>query len=259
MIDNEILVKRIQQGENVNDNMMQLYNQNKGILYKSLRHYKGYDNIIDKNDLMQEAYIYLYDAVSRYNANKGIKFITYLTNSMKWKVGRDMRNKRIIRIPEHLNESIVKYMNFREKYIKEYSKTPTDKEVIDELKMPKKRLQSIKKAVKILDVESMERQIAEDLTISDMIRDHNNAIQNIEDNYDREILSSKFWKEINEILTESQIQILELRYVNNWTLQRCSEYLGISKQAVNESERNSFRKIRGNYKILRLARQEMQL
>lgn len=259
MIDNEILVKRIQQGKNVNDNMMQLYNQNKGILYKSLRHYKGYDNIIDKNDLMQEAYIYLYDAVSRYNANKGIKFITYLTNSMKWKVGRDMRNKRIIRIPEYLNESIVKYMNFREKYIKEYSKTPTDKEVIDELKMPKKRLQSIKKAVKILDVESMERQIAEDLTISDMIRDHNNAIQNIEDNYDREILSSKFWKEINEILTESQIQILELRYVNNWTLQRCSEYLGISKQAVNESERNSFRKIRGNYKILRLARQEMQL
>lgn len=257
MIDNETLVKKIQQGENVNDNMIQLYNQNKGILYKSLKHYNGYDNIIDKNDLMQEAYIYLCDAVSRYNEDKGIKFITYLTNSIKWKIGRDMRNKHVIKIPEYLNESIVKYINFLEKYIKEYSKPPTDKEVIDELKIPKKRLQSIKKAVKILDVESMERQIAEDLTISDMIRDHNNAIQNIEDNYDHEILSSRFWKEINETLTESQIQILKLRYVNNWTLQQCSEYLGISKQAVNESERVSFRKIRGNYKILKLARGEM--
>ena len=255
MIDNETLVKRIQQGENVNDNMIQLYNQNIGLLYRLLKCYNGYDNIIDKDDLMQEAYIYLYEAVSRYEADKGVKFTTYLTNSIKWKIGRDMRNKRAIRIPEHLNESIVKYMNYQEKYIKEYGKPPTDKEAIDELKIPKKRLQNIKKAVKILDIESMERQIAEELTVSDMIRDHNNAIQKIEDNYDHKTLSNKFWKAINEILTESQIQILRLRYINNWTLQQCSEYLGISKQAVNESERNSFRKIRGNYKINKLSRE----
>lgn len=79
MIDNETLVKRIQQGENVNDNMMQLYNQNIGLLYRALKRYNGYDNIIDKDDLMQEAYIYLYEAVSRYEANKGVRFTTYLT------------------------------------------------------------------------------------------------------------------------------------------------------------------------------------
>lgn len=255
MIDNETLVKRIQQGENVNDNMMQLYNQNTGLLYRLLKRYNGYGNIIDKDDLMQEAYIYLYEAVNRYKVDKGVKFTTYLTNSIKWNIGRDMRSKRTVRIPEHLNESIVKYMNYQEKYIKEYSKPPTDKEVIDELRIPKKRLQNIKKAIKILDIESMERQIAEDLTISDIIRDHNNTIQKIEDNYDCETLSSKFWKEINETLTESQTQILRLRYINNWSLQQCSEYLGISKQAVNESERNSFRKIRGNYKINKLSRE----
>ena len=55
MIDNETLVKRIQQGENVNDNMMQLYNQNTGLLYRLLKRYNGYGNIIDKDDLMQEA------------------------------------------------------------------------------------------------------------------------------------------------------------------------------------------------------------
>ncbi len=52
MIDNETLVKRIQQGENVNDNMMQLYNQNMGLLYKATKHYIEYDGIIDKDDLM---------------------------------------------------------------------------------------------------------------------------------------------------------------------------------------------------------------
>ena len=96
MIDNETLVKRIQQGENVNDNMMQLYNQNTGLLYRALKRYNGYGNIIDKDDLMQEAYIYLYEAVNRYKVDKGVKFTTYLTNSIKWNIGRDMRNKRCL-------------------------------------------------------------------------------------------------------------------------------------------------------------------
>ena len=68
MIDNETLVKRIQQGENVNDNMMQLYDQNIGLLYRALKRYNGYDNIIDKDDLMQEAYIYLYEACLLYTS-----------------------------------------------------------------------------------------------------------------------------------------------------------------------------------------------
>lgn len=102
MIDNETLVKRIQQGENVNDNMMQLYNQNTGLLYRLLKCYNGYGNIIDKDDLMQEAYIYLYEAVNRYKVDKGVKFTTYLTNSIKWNIGRDMRNKRAIKLPQYI-------------------------------------------------------------------------------------------------------------------------------------------------------------
>ena len=165
MIDNETLVKRIQQGENVNDNMMQLYNQNTGLLYKLLKRYNGYGNIIDKDDLMQEAYIYLYEAVSRYKVDKGVRFTTYLTNSIKWNIGHDMRNKRVVKLPEKLSYDISKYMGFLEEYTKEHDKQPTDKEAMERLGISESRLKTVKNAVNMVSMASIDKSISEDTTI----------------------------------------------------------------------------------------------
>ena len=253
MIDNETLVKRIQQGENVNDNMMQLYNQNIGLLYKATKHYIGYDGIIDKDDLMQEAYIYLYDAVSHYEADKGVKFATYLTNNIKWNIGRDMRNKRVVKLPEKLSYDISKYMGFLEEYTKEHDKQPTDKEVIERLGISESRLKTVKDAVNMVSISSMDKLINDDMTIGDTIKDCNNDLQEIEHKYDCKKLKSDLWKELENILTDTQIQVLKFRYIEKLTLQECSERLGISYQAVHAKTTNTVSKLKGNYKIRALA------
>lgn len=248
MIDNETLVKRIQQGENINDNMMQLYNQNIGLLYRSLKRYNGYDNIIDKDDLMQEAYIYLYDAVSQYEADKGVRFTTYLTNSIKWNIGRDMRNKRVVKLPEQLSFDIGKYMKFLEEYTKEYDKKPTDKEAIEKLGISESRLKTIKNTVSMVNISSIDEVISDDMTIGDTIKDHNNDIQEIENNIDKDILKTELWKIIESVLTQEEVKLLKLRFIDGLTLQKCSEQFGVSKQRVDVKCRSIKNRLVGNYK-----------
>lgn len=248
MIDNETLVKRIQQGDNVNDNMMQLYNQNTGLLYRLLKRYNGYDNIIDKDDLMQEAYIYLYEAVSQYEADKGVRFTTYLTNSIKWKIGRDMRNKRAVIIPEQLRLDIGKYMRFLEEYTKEYNKKPTDKEAIKELGIAESRLKTIKNTVNIANISSIDEMISEDMTIGDTIKDHNNDIQEIENNIDKDILKTELWEIIGSVLTQEEVKLLKLRFIDGLTLEKCGEQIGVSKQRVDVKCRSIKSRLVGNYK-----------
>ena len=248
MIDNETLVKRIQQGDNVNDNMMQLYNQNIGLLYRSLKHYNGYDNIIDKDDLMQEAYIYLYEAVSRYKADKGVRFTTYLTNSIKWNIGRDMRNKRVVKLPEKLNYDISKYMGFLEEYTKEHDKQPTDKEVIEKLGISESRLKTVKNAVNMVSMASIDKSISEDTTIAEMLKDGKDDIQEIEDSIDKDILKTELWKIIESVLTQEELKLLKLRFIDGLTLQKCSEQIGVSKQRVDVKCRSIKNRLVGNYK-----------
>ena len=67
-MENEQLVARIQAGEDVAENMLKLYNQNKGFLAKMAKRYQGYAEL---EDLMQEGYIGLSEAVSHFDANQG--------------------------------------------------------------------------------------------------------------------------------------------------------------------------------------------
>lgn len=248
MIDNETLVKKIQQGDNVNDNMMQLYNQNIGLLYRLLKRYNGYDNIIDKDDLMQEAYIYLYEAVSQYEADKGVRFTTYLTNSIKWNIGRDMRNKRAIKLPEYLCHDINKYMSFLEEYTKEHDKKPTDKETIEKLGIPESRLKTIKNTVNTTNISSINELISDDMTIGDTIKDHNNDIQEIENNIDKDILKTELWEIIRSVLTQEEVKLLKLRFIDGLTLEKCGEQIGVSKQRVDVKCRSIKSRLVGNYK-----------
>ncbi|RHR19101.1 hypothetical protein DWX49_03855 [Blautia sp. AF19-34] len=71
---NEQLVLRIQAGEDVAENMLQLWKQNKGLIYKMA---KGYGKPAEEEDLAQEGYFGLCAAVERYDFSKERPFINY--------------------------------------------------------------------------------------------------------------------------------------------------------------------------------------
>ena len=75
-MNNEELVLRIQQGEDIKKNMQQLYDQNYYLLRKTAKKYSNIDSMTDIDDLMQELYIPLYEATISYKSDNGATFIS---------------------------------------------------------------------------------------------------------------------------------------------------------------------------------------
>ena len=79
-MDNEELVTAIRNGADRKSNMERLYLQNRAIMFKTARRYAAFADI---DDLMQEAYIALDNAVNMYDNTCGAKFTTYLVYHLK--------------------------------------------------------------------------------------------------------------------------------------------------------------------------------
>ena len=62
-MENEELVEQIQAGIKPTENMEQLYLQNRSFIYQQAKKYAAY---ADMDDLMQEAYFGLHEAVKHY-------------------------------------------------------------------------------------------------------------------------------------------------------------------------------------------------
>ena len=88
-LTNEQLVLRIKAGENTAANMLQLWEQNKGFIYKIALKYQEYEEI---DDLMQQGYLGLYDAIDNYDPSQGVKFITYAGYWIKQSMTRYIDN-----------------------------------------------------------------------------------------------------------------------------------------------------------------------
>ena len=98
-MDNETLVKLIQQGQDVKENMGRLYEHNKGLIYRIIKRYAYIDCMTDTEDLMQQAYIFLVEAVEGYEPRPDALFFTYAAKVIGGKIKRYMT-------PETLSEQI---------------------------------------------------------------------------------------------------------------------------------------------------------
>jgi RNA polymerase primary sigma factor len=74
---NEELVIRIKAGIDPAENMLALYNQVKAFIHKVAWKYQGQEEM---EDLEQEGYLALYDAIEGYDPDTGYKFLTYAEN-----------------------------------------------------------------------------------------------------------------------------------------------------------------------------------
>lgn len=70
---NEQLVIRVKAGEDTAGNMLKLWQQNKGFIAKMAKKYQGY---AEMDDLMQEGYIALCEAVRQYDPEQGVTSFT---------------------------------------------------------------------------------------------------------------------------------------------------------------------------------------
>lgn len=124
---NEELVIRIKSGINPAEHMKQLWEQNRGMIGKIAMKYQGYGEI---EDLKQQGFIGLCNAVEGYEPDQGIPFGNYAWYWIRHSMGRYLEEcGSIIRIPSHARGQIKEYRRMEASFERTYGRKATEKEM----------------------------------------------------------------------------------------------------------------------------------
>ena len=169
-MDNEQLVARIRAGEDVAKNMLELYNQNRGFIVKVAKRYQGF---AEMEDLLQEGYIGLSEAVRHYDADKNSSFIHYAAFWIRQSMSRYVDNcGSVVRIPVQARGEIREYNRVVREYRKYYGEWPSDCALCRFLGVTREKLQEIRKSVQIGQMRSLSEVLGgdgEEFTLEDSI------------------------------------------------------------------------------------------
>lgn len=258
-MSNEELVERIQQNADPGDCMEQLYQQNYGYIYKIARRF-AYSEDID--DLLQEAYFGLYEAVQRYENTAGVLFMSYASFWIKQSIRRYKENSdRCIRIPSGMQEQIYKYKKLISAYQTHIGRMPTDKECCRYLGCGMKALVSIKKTYEVDSVQNLDDYLpgTEDLVLWESIPDPNTDIENnIVDGMIEKAKRMELWQIVKDNVCDNENEVITARYRRNMSLEATGQMMGVTRERVRQIEASGLKKLRRS-RVLQLLKDKFEI
>lgn len=220
--------------ENRNDYLMQLFIQNKGLIYKIIQPYIGI-NGNDTDDLMQDSFVAVIECVDHYDPGKG-RFTTLLPYWVKNTIFRSFGSGDAMRLPDYLRTRIRQYKRFCDEYQKQYGEPPADIYIKMRLNLTQEQLEDLRIIINQSNTESLDKPIADGLTVADSVADDRDFIDNMIDQADREQASKELWAEVDALETEQRTAI-RAKYLGDLTVQGVADQMGITKaQAVRKIE-----------------------
>lgn len=235
---NEELVARIKTGIDVTDNMLALWEQTRSFIHMMAKRYQGE---IDIEDLEQEGYLSLYDAIDGYDTDMGYKFLTYAEHRIKQRMVRYIQNNSAVRIPVHLREKMYQYNKIVNAYQMEHGRKPTRYEIAKEIGISYKSVISLEKAVKMANIQSIDRVIGEDesITLGDTVADGIDIESDVIEDVQKEQLKNALWPLV-DMLPENQGEILRKRYKEHKTVRE----MGDNPEQIRKIETKAIRNLR---------------
>ena len=243
---NEQLTIRIKAGIDVADNMLALWQQNRGFIHKIVNQYKAY---AEEEDLEQEGYLGLSDAVSHYNPDEGVTFLHYASFWIKQYMSRYIKSNGTIRLPEFMQGRIREYNKMVQKWQQNYHRKPTDGEICHFLDLSWEMLENLKKAVQMAKIGSLDVPIGEDedCSLYELIPGSIDEEEQVEsmvlEKVQKEELCAVVWPLVDS-LTDTQAKTIRARYQDNMTFREIAEDQGVSVEMARQRERQGLRELR---------------
>ncbi|MCI8381751.1 MAG: sigma-70 family RNA polymerase sigma factor [Lachnospiraceae bacterium] len=240
---NEKLVELIRSGTDPAGHMLQLWQQNRGLIGKVAGRYKGYE---DAEDLKQQGYIGLCDAVRGYDPEKGIPFANYAAYWIRQSMTRYIENNgAVVRIPSHQQQKQREYKKFLHTFELYTGRTPADYEICYYLGMDESSLQDIRDSIRIKQAGSLDVHIGEDgdVTVGDLVPDDKDMEDSVLSEIEKEELEKILWPMVDG-LPEGRGQVIRLLYREEKTLKAAGDVLGIPKERVRRMKEKALREMR---------------
>ncbi len=252
---NEQLAVRIRAGENVGNNMAILYDQVKDFIHAMAYKYHGQGEL---EDLEQEGFLALYDAIDHYEADQGVKFLTYASHWIQQRMQRYIQNTGSpLRLSAGRQEAIRKYRKFCTDFQTEQGRKPTEAELCRFLWLTLEQLREIQydacmAAVGRLDAPIKGAEGEEDTTLGELAASATDPYEEALDRLEQEELCSVLWQCVDS-LPGKQPDVIRSRYKGNMTMKQCGQFCGISETEVRKQQLKALRSLRSgdNAKKLR--------
>ena len=198
-------------------------------------------------DIIQEGNLGLMYAIDKFDVDKGYKFSTYATWWIRQAITRSIGNtSRMIRIPIHTNEKILKIKHARNDLTLKLGRKPTIKEIAQEVLMEENEVQEILRIAE--DCRSLDEPITNDEGNDSYVGDF------VADNADSEKeainlqLKDDIFSIMNSCLTKREIEVINLRFglVDGTirTLEQVGEIENVTRERIRQIEAKALRKIK---------------
>ena len=239
---NEQIVTEIRNGYSVTDNMQLLYESNLPLIKRFLKPYTAYEPI---EDLLQEAYFGLVEAVQHYETSKNVRFMTYAEYWIRQSVQRYFEKcGSVIKIPSYTRQKIARYKKTVQELGQGLGRVPTDNEIADKMRISVGLLPELK--IQMQGVASLDTPLSDDssLTLADTVQTDYSLEDDTIDKIYAERSKSELWSIVARFTSEKENHIIREIFINNQTMAAVAREQGIPFDRIRQIKEKGLRKLR---------------
>lgn len=195
-------------------------------------------------DLVQEGNTGLLKAIDKFDYRKGYKFSTYATWWIRQSVTRAIAdNGRIIRVPVHMHENIIKLKKMTRILTVKLGREPKEEELAAELKLSVSQVRDIRQYAQ--DTISLDIPMGEegDTHLVDFVED---KAPNPEEEMTRTMLRMELDRILGTLAAREEL-VLRLRFGFDGkphTLEEVGKMFGVTRERIRQIEAKALRKLR---------------
>ena len=194
---------------------------------------------VELEDLEQVAAIALMKAIDRFEPDRGFRFVTYAVPTITGELRNHLRDRGgMMRMPRDLRQRLYQLSQVREAFEHEYLRAPTAAELAQRMGITPEEVLTILNMRTQNDYVSLDTPVGEDgdTRLEDMLGSSDSGYERLE---------SRDWMQwILSKVSETEKEMLLLRYRDGLGQRETAKRLGVSQMQVSRLERRVLSRLR---------------